>query len=221
MSELLVQRVEHAIQCAIDGQTKLEDRHFTIEGMSTKENRILLNELVKDSDKYLEIGVHKGSTFVSALFNNNPREAYAIDNFSQFGDHNTNKNWFEQNCSDSGLNYKLIDKDCFNLAAEDLELLRETTVYFYDGDHREEDQKNAFTYYYDILAKNFIIIIDDWNHLPTQNGTRAALMELHQKGAKVHKEWILNHQTSVQSLSSGTSYQRSWHNGLFIAVIEK
>lgn len=208
-----IERVENAIKLAVvDTKTKLLQKHFQLEGMSSRENRILLNELVKDGDKYLEIGVHKGSTFVSALYGNQVTRAVAIDNFSQFGDRNALKTWFDQSCGESEIkNYTLLERDCFNLFPEDKELIRDTNVYFYDGDHREEDQRNAFVYYYEFLAKEFIIIIDDYNHGPVQSGTKGGIDFCRSVGATVHKEWILN--SSVGG--------KGWHNALYIAVIEK
>ena len=206
MIEEYINRVDAAIAKAMNNESKLEERHFALNGMSTRENRILLNELVKTGDKYLEIGVHRGSTFVSAMFNNDAK-AVAIDNFSQFGQV---KEEFLHNCSLSGLNDKMtfVEADCFNLTDEQKELLRGTNVYFYDGDHRHEDQEMALTYYLDYLADPFIFIVDDWNHNPAVTGTQSGIQLTN---LKVHKEWILN------SANTG----KGWHNALYVAVLSR
>ena len=206
MIEDYINRVDAAIAKAMNNESKLEERHFALSGMSVRENRILLNELVKSGDKYLEIGVHRGSTFVSAMFNNDAK-AVAIDNFSQFGQV---KEEFLLNCSLSGLNEKMtfVEADCFNLSDEQKELVRGTNVYFYDGDHRHEDQEMALTYYLDYLADPFIFIVDDWNHQPAVSGTESGIRLTN---LKVHKEWILN------SANTG----KGWHNALYVAVLSR
>jgi hypothetical protein len=208
MIENYINRVAAAIDNAMNDVTKLPQSVFTIPGMSSRENRILLNELIKEYDKYLEIGVHKGSTFVSAMYNNNAT-AVAIDNFSQFGNYEENKRWFDQSCNEHNIsNFTFINADCFNLSEEQKEIVKGTNVYFYDGDHRAEDQENALTYYLDVLTNQFIFIVDDWNHEPAKEGTRIGLSKC---GLKIHKEWTLtNHTTS-----------KNWHNGLYVAVLEK
>lgn len=206
MIEDYINRVDAAIAKAMSSESKLEERHFALNGMSAKENRILLNELLKAGDKYLEIGVHRGSTFVSAMYNNDVK-AVAIDNFSQFGQV---RDEFLHNCSLSGITEKMtfVEADCFNLTDEQKELIRGTNVYFYDGDHRHEDQEMALTYYLDYLADPFIFIVDDWNHQPAVNGTESGIRLTN---LKVHKEWILN------SANTG----KGWHNALYVAVLSR
>lgn len=202
-----IERVESAIEKAkLDSGTKLSEEIFKLPGMSTRENRILLNELVKSGDRYLEIGVHKGSTFVSAMYQN---DAYgiAIDNFSQFGGQEI-KIVFDQHCTDHNIQCSFINHDCFNLNDEHKNLLSNINVYFYDGDHRHEDQEKALTYYFDFLTNPFIFIVDDWNHKPAVDGTRSGIEKT---GAIVHKEWILD----------GNTTKKSWHNGLYVAVLGK
>lgn len=207
-----IERVEKAIRKStidsLDDPTKLTNEIYQLPGMSSREGRFLLNEIVKEGDKYLEIGVHKGSTFVSAMYKNNAF-GVAIDNFSQFGTLEENKKWFDQACNDHQItNFKFINSDCFNLLEDQKELVRGTNVYFYDGDHRHEDQENALTYYFDYLSDAFIFIVDDWNHGPAQEGTRSGLEKTR---AVVHKEWILN----------GNTTKKGWHNGLYVAVLSK
>ena len=203
-----IQKVKNAIDKATRDETKLIEQVFQISGMSSREGRILLNELVSTGDKYLEIGVHKGSTFVSALYGNDVA-AVAIDNFSQFGSREENKTWFDRSCEQCNVkNYTFIDNDCFNLSDEQKELVRGANVYFYDGDHRHEDQEQALTYYVDLLTKPFILIVDDWNHGPARTGTRSGI-ELSK--LTVHEEWILD----------GNTTQKGWHNGLYVAILSK
>jgi len=209
MIEEYIDRVENAIKCALDGKTKLTDLEFKLDGMSSRENRILLNEILKEGDKYFEIGVYRGSTFTCAMYNNNAC-GIAVDNFSQFDSADkANKLFFDQATRESNItNFTFLDKDCFNLSQEDKELIRGSNVYFYDGDHREIDQEMALTYYWDLMTDPFIFIVDDFSHKPAETGTDAGLLKVN---AKVHKEWRLYRET----------HNKSWHNGLYIAVLGK
>ena len=56
-----------------------------VEGMSTPKIRHLLNNINRWGRNYLEIGSHKGSTFVSSLYGNEKR-GWSIDNYSEFCD---------------------------------------------------------------------------------------------------------------------------------------
>jgi|LakMenE01Jun11ns_1017448.scaffolds.fasta_scaffold9956670_9 hypothetical protein len=58
-----IERIEKAIQIAtIEKGHKLNDVIFSMHGASTNENRILLNELVKKDEKYLEVGTWHGAS---------------------------------------------------------------------------------------------------------------------------------------------------------------
>lgn len=208
MIEDYINRVEIAIHNAIENNTKLTATQFNLDGMSTKENRIFLNELLKSQDKYLEIGVFKGSTFASALYKNDSIEAFAIDNFSEFA---SNLQWFKQACEDSELpDHKFFEEDCFNLSEETKNQLKNINVYFYDGGHTHDDQEKALTYYIDHLADDFIFIVDDWNHGPAQTGTASGIEKTK---VTVHKTWILDRSFRNKNLT--------WHNGLYVAVMSK
>jgi hypothetical protein len=204
-----IDRVDKAVEKAtLDNGTKLVKEIFELPGMSSREGRILLNELLQEGDKYLEIGVHKGSTFVSALYKNNV-QAVAIDNFSEFGTMEDNKKWFDQACKDHQItNFTFINRDCFSLYDDEKKIINGTNVYFYDGRHEFEDQEKAISYYLNYLSDPFIIIIDDWNHAPVQRGTKSALQLTK---VVVHKEWILD----------GSATNKGWHNGMYIAVMSK
>lgn len=202
-----IKKVEESIFCSENRQTKLTDKSFTIEGMSGVKNRIFLNSLLElDNSKYLEIGTWKGSTFYSALCKNQPTYAVAIDNWSLFG--GPNKEFF-QNLSDVNVEFDFYDADCFNI---DKSLFKHKfNIYFYDGEHEEQDQRKALTYYVDCLEDQFIYICDDWNFQKVQNGTFSGL---EQANIKVHKEWVLGNM-SVHADS------QNWWNCLYVAVCSK
>jgi hypothetical protein len=172
-----------------------------------------MNELVKDGDKYLEIGVYKGSTFVAANYRNKPEYAVAIDNFSQFDPNGVNSSTFKRVTTERAItNFYLLNTDCCNVAPnlQEYILNKNFNVYFYDGGHTEQDHYASLYYYYLTLAKDFIFIVDDWNHEPARVGTRRAFADLE---IKVHKEWELR---TASNGDTGT-----WWNGFYVAVCEK
>lgn len=213
--EEYTRRCENAIEKAVLEHTKLTQEQFDIRGMSSTKNRILLNELVKDNDIYLEIGVYQGSTFVAALYQNNPQYVCAIDNFAQFDENGVNANRFASVVIKHLQQLKgrigFINADCFNLNEQEKERVpKNVNVYLYDGAHEAIDQKLALTYYQEFLANEFIFIVDDWNYEPARVGTREAIAEL---GLTVHKEWEL--------FSKFNGDTESWWNGFYVAVCEK
>jgi hypothetical protein len=56
-------------------------------------------------------------------------------------------------------------------------------------------------------------VVDDWVHKPAVDGTLAAIKNLN---LKIHKSWEVGH-----SQHKDIPGKLSWHNGLYIAVMEK
>jgi len=218
LTELLIERVEKAIHNAENSITKLTEQQLHLQGMSSKRVRIFLNEIVTSYSNYLEVGVWRGSTFVSALYENNPKFSCAIDNFSL---HGTPSNIFKENCRLNNINnYILFEEDSFSLSSEQKNQLKDINIYFYDGDHTEEGQEKAITYFYDNLASEFIFIVDDWKHVPARTGTKNAFEKTN---LKIVKEWELQgadkrlHNTNPKTLKE----DNLWWNGLYVAVCKK
>ena len=182
-----------------------------IEGMSSLKNRIFLNELIFPDTRYLEIGVYKGSTFVSALARNTFDRAIAIDDFSQFDDNRVNFETFKNNCANSSINGAVvINHDCFSIIPDEKKIISKINTYFYDGDHREIDQKRAITEFINEMDNVFIFIVDDWNHDGVETGTRQGIEACE---LKIHKEWVLP--------AAYNGDREQWWNGLYVAVLEK
>lgn len=223
--EKYIQRVERAIDYGLDQKrwrdrqlsvmrTKLNQSIFNINGMSTPEVRMFLNELVYEDTNYLEIGTHRGSTFVSAMYKNNPKSAVAIDSYGGPMFASDIKKEFLKNCEEHGVkNFKFIHNDSFALRKNEMELINDVNVYFYDGAHNAKEHEMALTYFYERLANIFIFIVDDWVHEPAIEGTLNAIKKLN---PKVHKKWELGYSQHIQN-----NPELSWHNGLYIAVLEK
>lgn len=223
----LISRVENAIDFGLDVERFSENLLFKprskiwhsnildMSGMSTKEVRILLNELVTEETNYLEIGLYKGSTFVSAMLNNNPKSSIAIDLFEDFETESGSQIYqaFLNSCKQFGVEkFTLIKNDSFKLTDNEKNKIKDINLYFYDGGHSYRDHYFALKYFYDNLSDACIFIVDDWCHPEAQYGTELGLKNLN---FKIHKEWILG--KSQHDKSKGLS----WHNGLYIGVIEK
>ena len=207
---LLVQQVKNSIENAKNGVSRLDDRVLSIDGMSSSKVRHLLNNLCSlPSTSYLEIGVWQGSTLISALFGNRNSisHAIAVDNWSQFGGP---KMAFMQNITKllSAKSVHFYDQDCFSINKAIFKY--PVTTYFYDGDHDQESQYKAFTYFNDVFADVFIAVVDDWNWDAVQVGTRNAFKDL---GYQVLFEEVL--------LANYTGDKEGWWNGLYIGVIKK
>lgn len=207
----MVNSVKESILLAESETSQLHRDVLALRGMSSNKVRHFLNNIVgktKDA-RYLEIGVWKGSTFISAIYKNNFTKAVAVDNFSEFGGDwdeflaNVDKYIFWNNKGD-----KL---DLINCSFESVDLgLQKFNIYFYDGRHQEEDQYNAFTIMNKHLDDEFIAIVDDWNILSVRNGTRRAFKELNYS---IVEEWEMP--------ASRNGDKEQWWNGFYIAVVRK
>jgi hypothetical protein len=206
-AQALISLAQESLAKANRGESKLKPDVLSIQGMSSPKIRYLLNNLCSQSFvNYLEIGSYKGSTLVSALYRNDVL-AIAIDNWSEFGNHHgtlqSNLRKFIPNARLS-----IYDTDCFQF---DIGKIREKiNVYLYDGNHSEQCQEAAFTYFNNVLDDVFIAIVDDWNWDDVRNGTFSAFRKLNYS--------ILFEQ---ELFTRGNSDTSSWWNGIYIAVIQK
>ncbi len=146
--------INKAIDNAVRGRSKLTPEILALPGMSSAWNRHLLNNLCYGN--YLEIGVWHGSTFISAVYGNEVK-AFAIDNWSEFRDE---ANTFHDNCKRFGIEYEFFQCDAFEM---DLTKLPKIDVFFYDGDHNQDKSCKALTYFYPVLADEFLFIADDYD----------------------------------------------------------
>jgi len=203
--------IEKAIVDAYLEHSILDSRILNIEGMSSPKVRHLLNNIVRGSKNYLEVGSWKGSTLISAVYGN-AGDIYAMDNFSEFGEQddilralNHNINDFLPNRTINFVNadfHKILSIPDFNPS--------NIEVYFYDGNHEEQSQYDALVCVESVLADEFILIIDDWNHPPAQTGTMRAIRDL---SFTIHENYALP--------AKFNGDLEGWWNGLWIARISK
>ena len=180
--------IKQAVDNANNSISKLPQGILDLEGMSSNKTRHFLNNLISlqgNTARYLEIGVWKGSTTISALHKNNPEYHTAIDNFVQF---NGPRIEFQKNCR-TFLDYEnrvnFLDVDCFGIDPVKDFNIKNINTYLYDGEHSAASQYYAITHYYESLADEFILIVDDYNWEEVQRGTQDAIKD---KNIKVKYE---------------------------------
>jgi hypothetical protein len=222
--ERLDQLIAHAkksIDDAYNNISKITPTIKAVPGYSGDKTKHLYNNMVSIDDcNYLEVGTYMGGSFVAAMYNNKFKNAYAVDNWSQFG--GTKDKFFNtiNVCGCDDYKFKLIDKDSWTVTKEDIP--DDIDVYMYDGKHTYEDQKLAITHYCKFLAKYSIIMVDDWvvheggiMNWGVQSGTYDGITEM---GLKVHyKHEIPLVNTNRQLHIGGDTF---W-NGCGIFVVER
>jgi len=202
------QIVDNAILNALNGESKLTNDVLEIEGMSSNNVRHFLNNLISSiyDVRYLEIGIWKGSTFISSLYKNTYTYATAIDNFCDFGSPREECKFNLKNFINApNENTEFIESEF-----EKISFTKKYNIYFYDGEHDAISQENAFLLLNDNLDDRFIAIIDDWNHQPAKDGTLLAFEKLNYKIV-----------SDCDLKSNGNADVNNWWNGLYVAIIEK
>lgn len=209
--QFLIDHVKQSINNAEKGVSKLNSNILSLEGMSSSKIRHFLNNICSmPNTNYLEIGVWKGSTFISSLYCNSSsiKQAVAIDNWSEFSGP---KNEFISNCNKflQYMPYKFFSVDSFNN-----DVLKginyPINIYFYDGNHDVFAHELAFTYYDKFFDDTFIAIVDDWNWEQVKRGTKNAFEAL---------KYEVLYESERFSLGNGD--KANWWNGFYIAVIRK
>lgn len=208
--------IKQSIEAAERGESRLTKEVLELDGMSSNKTRHFFNNIITPASRYLEIGTWKGSTLISALYFNNPEFHIAIDNFSEFTGPRLD---FHKNCRrllDYWNRANFLDAGCFDIDPKDFGISNINT-YFYDGKHDYEDQYKAITHYYDVLAKEFILIVDDYNWPQVQAGTLDALRDK-QVEIKYMKHLPAN-TTTIQGENGPMTFgdKDLWWNGLFVA----
>jgi hypothetical protein len=209
--EELINHVEESIKNADNLTSKINSDILNLEGMSGNKTRHLYNNICSlDGANYLEIGVWKGSSFISALYKNNIN-AIACDNWS------TNegpKNEFFDNVKRlvGEVDFSFIEKDSFSITKTDFpEHIDKIDIYLYDGCHTYDCQKAGVTHFYDFLSKYFILMVDDWN----STGAWREVIDGTLEGIK--EKQIIVHKHYSKEPTGGSEY---W-NGIGIFICEK
>lgn len=210
--ECYITHVIHSIENADRGESNLSPAVLAIPGMTSIKIRALLNNLCSfPNTSYLEIGVLRGATLISALYGNQSTviKAIGIDNWSEFGCAADEVAETIQKLIPN-IPLKFYEVDCFSME-KNRAFSTPVNVYFYDGNHSQLSQELAFTYFNDIFDDVFIAVIDDWNWDWVRAGTFAAFKKLGYQ--------ILFEKSFFTPPKSNDS--TTWWNGLYIAVLKK
>lgn len=151
-----------------------------LDGLSSPKVWHLLNNLVSQVDTYLEVGCFKGSTLCAAMYGNDNVKGYAVDNFVM---NKESRDILYKNI-EPYKNITFFEQDAWTV---DLTQIKEKIrVYFYDGDHSFEAHYKALTYFYPVLADEFIYVCDDWDMKRIPNATFEAAKFLNLDKADLH-----------------------------------
>ncbi len=207
--------VRQAMQLAMAGEGKLSRDILAMQGMSGRKYRLFINNLLEalPSPRYLEIGVWAGSTLCSAIWQNR-LHATAIDNWSEFGGP---KAQFEANLArfrTPGAEVRFLESDFRSVNFAEL---GRHSVFLFDGPHDPKDQFDGIATAMPALDDRFILIVDDWNWPGPRLGTMRALREL-----RLRPRYALEIRTTLDDTPGlAVGANSDWHNGYFIAVLEK
>jgi len=212
----LKEHVVKSIDNAYKNVSALPEDIISMEGMSGWKTRHLYNNMCSlPNAKYLEIGTNVGCSIICALYNNDTIEAYGVDDWS-YGANDMNRfyNNIDKFLPRKMNNITMIEKDCFQITAE--EIKSSIDIYVYDADHSFDSQKKAITHFYPFFSKYVIIMIDDWtcdsNHV--KSGTLAGFSEV---PLKVHYSHEINLVNTDKQHTPGDTF---W-NGCGIFLCER
>ena len=206
--------VEIAFQNAENNISKITNDIINMDGMSGTKTRHFYNNLLNTEDaRYLEIGTWKGSSVCSAMCGNKAK-VICIDNWSEFGGPKSEflVN-FEKFKGDNEAAF--IENDCYKV---DVSTLPKFNIYMYDGNHTKDSHYNALLHYYNCLDNVFIFIVDDWNWKDVRDGTINSIQKLN---LKVLYEKDIRTTNNDTHPAFGSPEQKEWHNGIYVAILQK
>ena len=149
-----------------------------VDGMSCENVRFLINELVRrfaPNGVYLEVGMYRGCSILSAALFNQGRRCIGIDSFSEFDEDGTNHEVLKTNLAKFGnpsnIEYHNLDyrEAIGRIFAQEPDL--KVDVYYYDGEHTYEQQVAGLEIILPHLSERCAILVDDlnWEHVERAN----------------------------------------------------
>lgn len=214
--ELLIKAIEDADQMI----SPLPSEQYQVPALTSLRIRHLLNSIGKLGTKYLEVGVHKGGTFTASVAgSDNLKEIVAIDSFesdendyektvNQYGKARPEFEEWAKKFVPSSSKFELVVSDSFQVDLK--KLPKQIDIYLYDGDHSKLSQEMALTYYKDVLADEFIFMVDDFDWGEVEEGTRSGI-------EKARLEIVYEKHLR----SKGSHDNDSWWNGFYVALLKK
>jgi hypothetical protein len=220
--EQLSKHVQDSLTNSDNKISKLVPGVLSLSGMTGEKTRHLYNNICSlEGANYLEVGTWMGSSFISALYQNNSLNPVCIENWSEF---NGPKDTFINNVNNFiDTKWDFIEKDSFLVDENDIKKSYDSVdIYLYDGNHTRDSHKKAITHYYKFLSKYSIIMIDDWRNDPNNPETnpswRGVIEGTHdginESPIKIHEKF---ERFSRQEYDGSENY---W-NGVIIMICER
>jgi SAM-dependent methyltransferase len=211
----LARKIKNSLTKALSNESDIDPDILSMVGMSGRKYRHFINNLIRsvDQPRYLEVGCWAGSTLCSAISYNGVK-ATGIDNWSEFGGP---KDHFLANVArytTPGAHVNFIESDFRKVDYASLGIYN---IYLFDGPHEYQDQYDGLVLALPAMEKQFIFIVDDWNWEKVRLGTFGAIKAL---------DINIAYSVEIRSTLDGTQPPvngnlSDWHNGYFIAVLEK
>lgn len=212
MYDQLKDKIEAAIQNAIEHKSKLIEEIHERNSLSSWKIRHLLNNIgncLHENAVFLEVGTYHGISLICVMFGNlHIKGAYTIDNWCY--DKKAKAN-FLQNIKDfvPDANIRLIEENCKNINLHK-NFRHQIDFMFYDADHSYQGQYDTLVHLSPIFNDRFVCVIDDWGLSKVRRGVNDAFRDLHYD---VLKKW--------EFFSENEADPESWWNGILIAIVKK
>lgn len=219
-----------ALELADNGISKLSEREREIYGLSSTRLRSLLNNLCsKEGTSYLELGVYKGATIISAMYGNPKLKAVGVDNYKY--DEREPKKWaaegtiwenIKSQLHDNLSRYKdpdmAVNTDSLTIIEDSFENVDwskqgKFDLCFYDiNPTTDADYDNFFTKVLPAMKTESVVIFSNYSNDKTANALKAAL-DKHSHMFEV--QW------KKQRISSGLSDATQYFSGILIAGLKR
>jgi len=174
----LIKHIEESLHWGEKEVSKLTQDVINIHGITSNKIRCFLNNICSIGGTYLEIGVFRGATFCSAIYQNNIH-AIGLDNFAspnlmpmgvsqklasylKRGIDVPPQEDFINNVKKFG-NPEHLDIYKTDYTSFDYTQLPKVNIVFYDGDTRYHDQYTVLKKILPLFSEQTILIMDDWN----------------------------------------------------------
>jgi hypothetical protein len=209
--------LKSSLMSALELNHKIPDWIRAMPGMSGRKYRYLINRLVESlaDARYLEVGSWKGSSLCSAIWANEV-SATSIDNWSQFGGPKAEFLGHVSKALNPNVQFQAIDRDFRQV---DWSTVGKANIYFFDGPHSESDQYDGIVLAQPALDPSFVLIVDDFNWPDVRNGTSRAINDL-SLAVECSIE-VRSTQNDLHPAYTQSGSNSDWHNGYFIAVVNK
>jgi len=174
----LIKHIEESLHWGEKEVSKLTQDVINIHGITSNKIRCFLHNICSIGGTYLEIGVFRGATFCSAIYQNNIH-AIGLDNFAspnlmpmgvsqklasylKRGIDIPPQEDFINNVKKFG-NPEHLDIYKTDYTSFDYTQLPKVNIVFYDGDTRYHDQYTVLKKILPLFSEQTILIMDDWN----------------------------------------------------------